>query len=159
MEISIENAEELLLELAESMPAVAEVLPGAFTVKQRAFKSIFKKGLLKPLAVRKGFSAYAAPEPVYIRSIRFYGPDVDKITKGLAVRTVKPTGVKSSIRRLTKINTGTYAYVGVDDLVSSFELEATSKRTGVEVSKIEVTGYIQLLSLRMVPRQVVRSYS
>jgi hypothetical protein len=141
MEITIENAAELLAELAESMPAHPEVVPGAYTVKQKALKAIFKKGLLSPLAVRKGFVAYSASEPFYIRAIRFYGPDVDKIIKSLAVRTVKSSGVKSTARKLLKVSNGAYAYTGVDDLISSFELESVSKRVGVEISRIEVTGY------------------
>lgn len=139
METSSIDFEKAKADYIANLPSSAPVVNDGLTARSAKVKQLLSgaNGVeYKPL---DGVAVYSSPEPLFIRNVRFYGPDVAAIAKSVEIKGVRFDGKEVRGGRLIAGKTG-YAYGFFGQVMDSFNV-IPLKKASATITKIEVVGY------------------
>lgn len=133
------DVDATLKELVDTFPQEATGLISSFNGRNpKSIRAIRSKDSRQTL---KGAYTFETDSSLpFIRSIRVYGPVAD-VAKAYHLTAFLSDGTEHRSIRFIGSKAGTYAYAPIFKAISGFELVPKGKRSSVEVTRIEATGY------------------
>jgi len=131
-----------LASLAELLPTQAKFVMGAANSASKKLKRVVRATLTTPVSLKDPVGTYTFNQPIFVRVVHIYGPDISALKSSLTLTTVGVDGVRSE-RRLAESGKGTsnhFAFVSANSFLKSIEIKIGGKQTA-PVTRIGFTGY------------------
>lgn len=131
-----------LASLEGLLPASAAFVKGVANSSSKKLKSVAAAPLTKPTSLKEPAGIYTFEDPIYVRQVHFYGPELAALRSGLTVVAIGIDG-KESKHLLWETSKGTgsqYCVAAVNRVAVGPKISIKGKKP-VPVTQVSFTGY------------------